>query len=56
MKQFDVDTDHFLILHNLIRLFIIFDKVGCINIESTDQEVNYELHIIDAYTGVLLSP
>jgi len=50
MKQFDVDTDHFLIIHNLIRPFIIFDKVGCINLESTDKEVNYELHIIDAYS------
>jgi len=48
MKQFEVDTDHFLILHNLIRPFIIFDNVGCINLESTDKEVNFGLHVIDA--------
>ena len=50
MKQFDVDTDHFLILHNLIRPFIIFDKAGFINLESTDKEVNYELRVIDVYS------
>jgi hypothetical protein len=49
MKQFDVDTNHFLILHNFIRSFIIFDKVDCINLDSTDKEVYYELHIISAY-------
>jgi hypothetical protein len=37
MKQFEFDTDHFLILRNLIRPFIIFDKVGCINLESAEK-------------------
>ena len=50
MKQFEVNTDQFLILHNLIRPFIIFDKVGCIKLESTDKEVNFGLRVMHAYS------
>ena len=33
LRNFDVDSDHFLVLHNLIRFFMTVDKVGCINLE-----------------------
>jgi len=49
VKKFDVGTDHFLILHNLIRLFIIFDKVGFNPLKPELNPICYLLALLGAY-------